>query len=104
MEAVAETDTRTEFNEADEGDRVRLAEKQGEGEETQPRDRATETTVEQNSKSKIHSTHPDAHQLTASYGRLPSLDRRAELKKGARLPVGGRNSVGAGGEAGEHPQ
>lgn len=52
-----------------------------------------EMALERNSKSKIHITHPDTHQHTAE-GRLPSLERRAEVEKGARGRAGGRNSAG----------
>ena len=73
--------------------RVRVWQRNKECESDTSRQSNRETAFERNSKSKIHITHPDTHQHTASQGKLPSLDRRAEVEKGARLRVRGRNSA-----------
>lgn len=57
-----------------------------------------QTELERNSKSKIHLTHADTRQHTASQGKLPSLDRRARGEKRGRFTVGGRPSAGDSGQ------
>ena len=100
---MAETDTRTGVNEAGERYRVRLAEKQGEGEETQPRQSNRDRG---GAKFQVKNTqHSPRH--SPAYGLLREASKfrqEGRAEKRGQTP-GGRQELGGGwGEAGEHPQ